>query len=70
MELSYALARVSEYSAPPIENLILLPLPTPCHPCGSSLLGPALEEIVEEPREVICDDLDTLLRESKIERVW
>ena len=64
-ELFYASARASEYVAPPVEN----PIPAPCHPCSSSRVCPALEEIVEEPRDAICDDLDTLLREAEVERV-
>ena len=51
------------------ENLIPLPVPAPCHPCSSSMVCPALEEMVEEPREAICNELDDLLRESKVERV-
>ena len=33
------------------------------------MVCPALKEIVEEPRDTICDNLDTLLREVEIERV-
>ena len=29
----------------------------------------ALEEIIEEPRDTIFDDLDALLREANVERV-
>ena len=67
-ELSYASARGSEYVAPLVENLILLPVPPPCHPCGSSLVAPALEEIIEEPAGAICEDLDALLQEMDEER--
>ena len=59
----YVSARASEYTAPPVENLIPIPIPAPYHPCSSSLTCPDLEEIVEEPRDAICDDLDALLRE-------
>ena len=62
-KLFYALARGSEYVAPPIENLIPIPIPAPCHPCGSLTALPALEDITEEP-SVICDNLDGLLREA------
>ena len=68
-ELSYALARVSEYIAPPVENLIPIPVPAPCLPRGSARTCPALEEIVVEPRDTICNDLDALLREVDVERV-
>ena len=67
-ELSYASARVSEYVAPLLENSVPLPVPLPCHPCGSSTTAPALEEIVEEPAGAICKDLDALLREADAER--
>ena len=62
-------ARGSEYIAPLVENPILILVPPPCHPCGSSSAAPALEEIVEEPTGAICEDLDTLLREVDMERV-
>ena len=68
-ELSYASARGSEYIAPPAENPIPLPVPPPCHPCGSSSTAPILEEIVEEPSGAICKDLDALLQEADVERV-
>ena len=42
-ELSYTSARGSEYVAPPLENPIPIPVPGPCHPCGSSTALPALE---------------------------
>ena len=63
-KLSYASARASEYAAPPLEGPVPLPVPPPCHPCGSSTTAPALEEIVEEPARAICEDLDALLREA------
>ena len=69
MELSCASARGSEYVAPPVENPILIPVAPPCHPCGSSSVTPALEEIMEEPSGAICEDLDALLRETDVERV-
>ena len=62
-ELSYASARRSKYVAPPVENPIPIPFPAPCHPCGSSTVLPASEEISEEPF-FICEDLDGLLREA------
>ena len=68
-ELSYAFTRGSKYVAPPVENLIPILVLAPCHPCGSSLVTPALEEIVEEPAGAICKDLDALLREADVERV-
>ena len=40
-------------------------IPAPCHSCSSSMVCPALEEIVEEPRDAICDELDVLLREVR-----
>ena len=69
MELSYASARGSKYTAPLVENLIPLLVPPPCHPCGLSSVVPALEEIVKEPTRAICEDLDALLREADMERV-
>ena len=68
-ELSYTSARLSEYVAPPSENLVSLPVPLPCHPCGSSTTAPALEEIVEEPAGAICKDLNALLQEADAKRV-
>ena len=68
-ELSYASAKGSEYVAPPVENLIPVPVPAPCHPCTLSGTYSTLEEIVEEHREAICDDRDALLREAEVERV-
>ena len=66
-KLSYASARVSKYVAPLVENLVPLPIPPPCHPCGSSTTAPALEEIVEEPAGAICEDHDALLQEADVE---
>ena len=70
MELSYTLARGSEYIAPPLENPIPIPIPAPVSSChlGSSTALPPLEEITEEST-FICDDLDGLLREVDEERV-
>ena len=66
-ELSYASARGSEYVAPPVKNLIPIPIPAPC--ClGSASALPLLEEITEEPTGAICEDLDALLREADEER--
>ena len=67
-ELSYASARGSKYTAPPLENPIPLPVPTPATCClGSTTTLPPMEEIFEEPT-VICDDLDSLLKEADEER--
>ena len=67
-ELSYALARGSEYTAPPLENPIPLPIPTPATCClGPSATIPLMEDISEEPA-FICEDLDSLLREADEER--
>ena len=64
MELSYASAPGEEYVAPPIENLISIPIPALVSSCclGSRDALPPMEEITEEPI-FICDDLDGLLRE-------
>src|ERR1700743_1514580 len=63
-ELSYASVREDEYVAPPVENLIPLPIPALAPCCqGSHSTLPALEEITEEPA-FICEDLDGLLREA------
>ena len=62
-ELFYESARGSKYVAPPLENLIPIPVPAPCHPCGSSTALLALEEITEEAT-FICDDLNGLLRDA------
>ena len=67
-KLSYTSARASKYVAPPLENLVPLPVPPPCHPCGSSTTAPALEEIIEEPAGAICEDLNALLQEVDEER--
>ena len=68
-KLSYASAPGEEYAAPPIENLLPIPIPALVSPCclGSSTALPPLEEITEEPT-FICDDLDGLLREADEER--
>ena len=69
MELSYASAPGEEYVAPPIGNLIPIPIPAPVSSCclGFSTALPPMEEITEEPT-FICDDLDGLLREVDEER--
>ena len=69
IELSYAFGRASKYITPPVENPIPIPIPAPCHPCGPSMVCPALEEIVGEPRDAISEDLDVFLREADVERV-
>ena len=62
-ELSYTLARGSEYVAPPVENSIPIPVPTPATCClGPTTTLPPMEEISEE-LAFICEDLDGLLRE-------
>ena len=67
-ELSYALAAGEEYVAPPVENLIPLPVPAPDSCClGPTTTLPPMEEIFEEPA-FICEDLDGLLRETNEER--
>ena len=67
-ELSYALARGSEYTAPPIENPIAIPVPTPSSCClGPPTTLPPMEEISKE-LAFICEDLDGLLREADEER--
>ena len=68
--MSYTSSRASEYIAPPVENLVPLPVPLPCHPCGSSTTAPALEKIVEGPTGAICEDLKALLREVDEEPAW
>ena len=66
-ELSYASARGSRYIAPPVENLILIPIPATC--ClGSATALPPLEEITEILTGATCEDLDALLREADEER--
>ena len=63
-ELSYVSARGSEYTAPPIENSIPLPILTLGTCCLSPTTTlPPMEERSEEPT-FICDDLDGLLREA------
>ena len=63
-ELSYASARGSKYTAPPIENSIPLPIPTLARCClAPTTTLPPMEEICEE-LTFICDDLDGLLREA------
>ena len=52
-----------EYVAPPVENLIPIPVSAPCCQGNLSMVCPALEEIVEELRELIVEDLDALPRE-------
>ena len=68
-ELSYASAKGSKYISPWVENPIPIPVPSPCQPCCSTMICPVLEEIVEELRDAICDNLETLLREAEVERV-
>ena len=64
MELSYASVREDKYVAPPVENLVPLPIPAPAPCClGVPHTLPALEEITKEP-SFICEDLDSLLREA------
>ena len=68
-ELSYASARGSEYTAPPLENPVPLPIPTLAGCClAPTTTLPPMEEICEEPT-FICDDLDSLLREADKGRV-
>ena len=63
-ELSYTSVREDEYIAPPVENLIPLPIPALALCCqGSYTTLPPMEEITEEPA-FICEDLDGLLREA------
>ena len=67
-ELSYASAAGEEYIAPPVDNLIPLPVPAPAPCClGPTTTLPPMEEITEEPT-FICDNLDGLLREADEER--
>ena len=63
-ELSYASVREDKYVAPPVENLIPIPIPALVSSCclGSTTALPPLEEITEEAT-FICEDLDGLLRE-------
>ena len=68
MELSYVSVREDKYVAPPVENLIPLPVPAPPSCClGSTTTLPPMEEIAEEPA-FICEDLGGLLREANEER--
>ena len=64
-ELSYASAPGEEYVAPPLENLIPIPVPALVTSCclGSRAALPPMEENSEEPT-FICDNLDRLLREA------
>ena len=64
-ELSYASVSGEEYIAPPVENLIPIPIPAPVSSCclGSATALPPMEEITEEAN-FICEDLDRLLREA------
>ena len=69
-ELSYASAAGEEYVAPPVENLMPIPIPAPVSSCclGSMVAPlPPMEEITEEAT-FICEDLDGLLREADEER--
>ena len=57
-ELSYASAPGEGYIAPPVDNLIPIPVPAPATCClGSTTTLPLMEETSEEP-VVICKDLD------------
>ena len=69
-ELSYASARGDEYVAPPVENLIPIPIPAPASSCCLGSVAapfPPMEEITEEAT-FICDNLDGLLMEADEER--
>ena len=67
-ELSYTSVREDEYVAPPVENSIPLPVPAPPSCClAPTTTLPPMEEIAEEPA-LICEDLDSLLREADEER--
>src|ERR1700743_1296084 len=68
--LSYASVREEEYVAPPVENLMPIPIPAPVSSCClGSVVAPLapMEEITEEAT-FICEDLDGLLREADEER--
>ena len=52
-----------------MENLVPIMIPAPCCQGNSSSTCPALEKILEEPRELIAEDLDALLREADKRRV-
>ena len=54
----------NECFAPPKEILIPIPVLPPYAQEHSMMIHPPLEEIVEEPREPIAEDLDALLREA------
>ena len=63
-ELSYASVREDDYIAPPVENVIPLPIPAPAPCClGSHTTLPPMQEITKEP-SFICEDLNGLLREA------
>ena len=47
--------------APPVENSIPILVLAPCCEEDPSRTCPALEEILEKPREPIVEDLDALL---------
>ena len=69
-ELSYASVREDEYVAPPVENSMPIPIPTPVPSCCLGSVAaplPPMEEITEEAA-FICEDLDSLLREADEER--
>ena len=68
-ELSYASARASKHVAPPVENPIPIPIHSPYHLCSLYRVCLALEEIVKELRDAICDNVEALLREAEVERV-
>ena len=68
-ELFYASAKENEYMAPLVENPIPIPVVPPCPQDQSPRDRFPLEEIVEEPREAVCDELNALLREAEVERV-
>ena len=55
--------------APLVENPIPILVLPPCPQDHSPMVRFLLEETVENPREAICDDLDTLLRVVEVERV-
>ena len=69
-ELSYPSVRENEYVAPPVENLIPIPIPALVSSCCLGSMAaplPPMEEITEEAT-FICEDLDGLLREADEER--
>ena len=64
-ELSHANEdKENEYLAPSMEDPLLILVPAPQCQGSLSMNCCALEEIVEEPREPIVEDLDILLREA------